>query len=161
MKYTTAYLKYCGCWLSKELAWGNLTPQLTAFRIFHWIFQIHLCGSPWWRGEVAQQYHGHRGTMGMVTAQHMGNLHTWTDPEGCRRLWKITFEFTPGNWFVYPALATAETNCFSFPKQDENIRFNGSFLCWKRSKAINCCRFLQSFTFHGRFSTQALLPAVC
>lgn len=35
-----------------------------------------------------------------------------------------------------------------------------SVLYWKCSKAINCCRFLQSCTFHWRFFTQALLPAV-
>lgn len=64
------------------------------------------------------------------------------------------------NGLSTPVLATAESNCFSFPKQAENIRFNGSFLCWKCSQAINFCRFLQSFTFHGRFSTRALLPAV-
>lgn len=106
----------------------------------------------------------HSSALSMVTAQaaqHMGKLHTWTRPEGCRRLENHIEILPQGTGLSTPVLATAETTCFSFPKQAENIRFNGSFLCWKCSKAINCCRFLQSFPFHGRFSTQVLLPVVC
>lgn len=65
---------------------------------------------------MAQQYHGHRGAMGMVTAQaaqHVGKLHTGQIPKGVGVSGKSHLNLPQGTALSTPALVTAETNCFN------------------------------------------------
>lgn len=89
------------------------------------------------RGAMAvpwSQYHGH-GDSTRESCIH-GQILKGVGDSG-----KSHLNLPQGTGLSNPVLAIAETNCFTFPKQAENIRFSGSSLCWKCSKAINCCRF--------------------
>lgn len=64
------------------------------------------------------------------------------------------------NGLSTPVPATAETKLFQFSQASWKHQIQWFISVLEMLKAINSCRFLQTFTFHGRFSTQVLLPAV-
>lgn len=99
-----------------------------------------------------QEKRWHSSTTGTAVPRARDATGTRTHREASRvgrscrvrwlRTWKITLELTPGTL----PLPLPKPTILNFPNKLKP--FDSVLLCWKCSKAINCCRFLQSCTFH-------------